>query len=224
MRQIIQSILDHLVSLLVKVEVEGLENVPREGGVMIAANHLSRMDAPILLTLPFKREIVALMADKYEKHWFFGWFGRTMGFIFIDRSKADFTAFRAAATVLKNGKLLAIAPEGTRSKDRRMLEGKPGVILLANKTGVPVIPASVIGTDVMLGKILTFRRPVVRVRISKPFTIPALDRERRDEQLQEWTDELMCRIAVLLPESYHGFYSNHPRLKALLAEMPQEYA
>ncbi|MCE1252058.1 MAG: 1-acyl-sn-glycerol-3-phosphate acyltransferase [Anaerolineae bacterium] len=221
-REIVQSILDHLVRLLVSVEVEGLENIPMQGGVMIAANHLSRMDAPILLTLPVKREVVALMAEKYEKHWFFGWFGRTMGFIFIDRSKADFSAFRTAASALKNGLLLAIAPEGTRSKDRRMLEGKPGVILLAHKTGVPIIPASVVGTDVMLKKIFTLQRPKVKVRIGTGFTIPPLERERRDEQLQEWTDELMCRIAVMLPEDYHGFYSNHPRLKALMAEQPQK--
>jgi 1-acyl-sn-glycerol-3-phosphate acyltransferase len=220
-RQIIQSIIRFLINHLVQVDVEGIENVPEQGGVIMAANHLSRMDAPTLVSLPVRKDAVALMADKYEKHWFFGWFGRTMNFIFIDRSKADFAAFRNAVTALKKGVALAVAPEGTRSKTASLNEGKPGIILLAYKSGVPIVPASVVGTETMLQKMLTLRHPRVVVRFGKPFMIPPLDRDRRDEQLQEWTDELMCRIAVMLPESYRGVYSNHPRLKALLAEPPQ---
>ena len=216
-RQLIQSIIRFLINLLVNIRLEGLEHIPAAGSFLLAANHISRMDAPVLISLPLRPDITAFMADKYQNHWFFGWFGRTMKFIFIDRSKADFSAFRDAIEVMKNGIPLAIAPEGTRSPTGRMLEGKPGVILLAIKTGAPCIPAAVTGTDKILKGIFTLRRPTIKISFGHPLVIPPLEREERDRQLQKWTDELMCRIAAMLPAERHGFYADHPRLKELLA-------
>ena len=212
-RRIVQSTIRFIIRLLVNLEVEGMENVPLQGGFLMAANHVSRMDAPVLISLPVRPDITAFLAEKYEKHWFFGWFGRTMNFIFIDRSRADMGALRGAVKVIKNGTPLAIAPEGTRSITGSLNEGKQGVILLAFLAGVPIIPSAVTGTDSILKKVFTLHRPTVRVVFGKPMLIPPLQRENREQQMQELLEDLMCRIAAMLPPEKRGFYADHPRLK-----------
>ena len=220
-RRIVQSTIRFIIRLLVNLEVEGMENVPLQGGFLMAANHVSRMDAPVLISLPVRPDITAFLAEKYEKHWFFGWFGRTMNFIFIDRSRADMGALRGAVKVIKNGTPLAIAPEGTRSITGSLNEGKQGVILLAFLAGVPIIPSAVTGTDSILKKVFTLHRPTVRVVFGKPMLIPPLQRENREQQMQELLEDLMCRIAAMLPPEKRGFYADHPRLKEFLAHPPE---
>jgi 1-acyl-sn-glycerol-3-phosphate acyltransferase len=219
-RQIVQSTIRFLINLFARLEVAGAENVPAQGGFLMSANHVSRMDAPVLISLPIRPDVTAFLAEKYEKHWFFGWFGRTMGFIFIDRSRADMGALRGAVDLIKKGTPLAVAPEGTRSKTGGMNEGKPGVILLAFLAGAPIIPAAVTGTDTMLKKMLTLQHPTVRVTFGKAMVIPPLQRENREQQMQQLLEELMCRIAAMLPEKQRGYYADHPRLKEFLANPP----
>lgn len=197
-------------------EFIGLENVPASGGIIVATNHMSRIDIPLLFCLPVRPDITALVTDKYQSYPFFKWFTITAGGIWIDRTKADFTAFRLAAEVIAEGRALGIAPEGTRS-DGELLEGKSGTVLLALKTGAPVIPVGISGTDMVNDEWKHFRKPHLAVHIGPPLTFAPLERDRREEHLQEYTTELMCQIAALLPEKYHGFYRGHPRLKEILA-------
>jgi 1-acyl-sn-glycerol-3-phosphate acyltransferase len=120
---------------------------------------------------------------------------------------------------MKEGNTLVIAPEGTRSRVGTLLEGKPGVSYLATKLNRPIVPVAICGTEdkVFWGNLKRLRRNHVIVRAGPAFTLPPLPRENREEVLRQYTDEIMCRIAVLLPEKYHGFYKNHPRLRELLA-------
>jgi 1-acyl-sn-glycerol-3-phosphate acyltransferase len=122
---------------------------------------------------------------------------------------------------MENNGLLPIAPEGTRSASGKLLEGKPGATYIAAKTGALVYPAAVIGTDdaVALPRLKRLQRAQIEVWLGEPFRVPPLPRKDKDEFLQKWTDELMCRIAVMLPEERWGYYAEHPRLKALLKEL-----
>lgn len=226
-RQTLQSILKSLLTAVSKVHYLGTENVPKEGGLLVATNHMSRADSLLLFINPARKDITALVADKYKKFPVFNWVLYTAEVIWLDRDKADFTAFRLAADVVKQGKALGIAPEGTRSQNARLQEGKPGTVLLALKTGVPIVPVGIAGTETYFRKLSRLRRPEVTVRFGEPFIIPPLDRSNRDEAMQRHTDEIMCRIAALLPPSYRGFYADHPRVKELLAmeeEVPQPAA
>ena len=94
-----------------------------------------------------------------------------------------------------------------------------GVSYLASKTGALVLPAAVIGTEdaVVKSKLLHLQPVPVTIWIGEPFTIPPISGGNRREKLQEYTDEIMCHIAALLPEERRGYYTNHPRLKELLA-------
>lgn len=209
-------IVDRLLRILAHVEFENQEYLPSKGAVILATNHMSRFDIPLLGITPTRPDIRPLVADKYLENALLRWFSEQAGAIWIDRSRADFTAFREALAFLKEGGCLGIAPEGTRSQVGKLLEGKSGTVLLAVKTGVPIVPAGISGTDTAVAVLKKLRRPHLKVKYGEPFTLPPLSREHREEDLQRSTDEVMCRIAALLPERYHGFYSGHPRLKELL--------
>ncbi len=217
-KETLRSILQFLFRHLTRLEYYNLENIPTTGPIILATNHLSRLDIPLLLINPVRSDTTALVTDKYLHYPIFRWFTKTAGGIWLDREHADFAAISTSREVLKEGMMLGIAPEGTRSKTKELLEGKPGTILIALRSGAPIVPTGLFGTEDSMSQILTLRRPRIIVRIGKPFYIPPLDRETRSEQLKYWTDELMLRIAALLPEKYHGFYRGNPRIKALQAE------
>ncbi|MFH2039501.1 MAG: lysophospholipid acyltransferase family protein, partial [Chloroflexota bacterium] len=119
---------------------------------------------------------------------------------------------------LKAGGLLAIAPEGTRSKSEALQEGKPGVAFLASKVNIPIIPVALTGTEdrIIKDNLKHFRRSHIIIQVGKPFNLPAINNKDRETSLHMATDEIMCQIAAMLPEKYRGFYSEHQRLKELL--------
>ncbi|HMN60127.1 MAG TPA: lysophospholipid acyltransferase family protein [Anaerolinea sp.] len=196
----------------------GTENLPKEGGVIVATNHMSRIDTMLLFINPARTDITALVADKYQKYPLFKWVLDTGGIIWLDRENADFGALRAAVEALKKGLALGIAPEGTRSDTAQLLEGKPGTVLVALRANVPIVPVGIACSEDFFSKAFTLRRPKMPLSFGKPFTFEPLSRDNRDEQMARYTTEIMCRIAAQLPEKYHGFYSGHPRIKELLAQ------
>ena len=215
-RKTLQKIIRYLFDHITRTTYYGLENLPAEGGVIVATNHMSRMDIPALFVNPKRTDITALVADKYTQYPGLGWIVRTAGVVYIDRERADFGAFRVAQEMIKNGVAMGIAPEGTRSESAALMEGKAGTLLLAIKSGAMVVPVGLAGTEDSFKKLFTFRKPVMHIRFGAPFTFAPIPRENRAEAVQAATDELMCRIAALLPPKYWGFYKDHPRLQQLI--------
>lgn len=220
-RETLQKIFDVLLHGLARLEFCGADNIPSQGGVLITTNHMSRIDTLLLFLTPTRKDITALVADKYKKYPVFNWILDTGGIIWLDRDKADFGAFRVAAEWLKAGVALGIAPEGTRSMTGQLLEGKPGTVLLAMKANVPIVPVAIAGTESFLHDLTRLRRPKVTLTFGRAYTMPPMDRDHRDEWMQKMTDEIMCRIAVLLPPRYWGFYKDHPLLMEMLAHKEQ---
>lgn len=217
-RETLQSIFRFLLTRLARVEFCGLEHLPPSGPIIVATNHMSRMDTLYLFINPARPDITALVADKYQKYPVFNWILNTAGVIWLDRSKADFGAFRLAVDVIKSGVSLGIAPEGTRSTTGQLQAGKQGTALLALKAGVPVVPVGISGSEEYFRRLLTLRRPNLRLTFGPPIHLPPLDRDNREESLQNMTDEIMCRIAILLPPKYWGYYKDHPRLMEMLVD------
>jgi 1-acyl-sn-glycerol-3-phosphate acyltransferase len=208
------------VKILTKTEFIDAHYVPPMGGpeaaVLLATNHMSRLDIPLLMMVPGRTDVICLAADKYKQYRLFKYILEASGSIWLDRNKADFTAMRVAAERLRQGVALGIAPEGTRSEVGALLEGKPGAVLLANKAGVPIVPIGIAGTENGTRMLKSLKRPHIVIRFGPPFTLPPIDRDDREAWLKQSTDEIMCRIAALLPSQYHGFYAGHPRLLELL--------
>jgi 1-acyl-sn-glycerol-3-phosphate acyltransferase len=99
-----------------------------------------------------------------------------------------------------------------------LITAKTGVAFLADKSNATIVPSCITGSEHSLKKIFTLQRPKVRVQFGEPFHLPPLDRKDRESSLRRNTDEIMCRIAALLPIAYRGAYADHPRLKELLGE------
>ncbi len=206
-----------ILRLTCKIEVIGLENVPAKGKCILAANHIGRLDATLVYHLIKRRDIILTPAEKYAQVAFFRWAAKSLNAIFLDRFNPDIGTLRAVMKRLQGGELLAIAPEGTRSKSETLIEGQPGTAYLAAKTGAQILPVALTGTEdrQVLANLRQLRRSLVRVHIGKPFTLPPIERKNRDTQLQQGTIEIMCQIAALLPDSYHGVYAHNPRITVI---------
>ncbi len=211
-----------LFKLLSDVDTQGLENIPGQAGAILAANHLGRLDAPLGFCLLERQDATSLVADTYKSSPFFSWIVNATDGIWINREEADLPAMRAARDWLKKGGLLGIAPEGTRSQSGKLNPAKTGVAYLADKVDVPIVPIAFYGTEKAFQELFRFKRPRIHVRFGKPFYLPPLDRKTREADMQRNTDEIMCRIAVMLPQEYRGAYENHPRLNELLQETSEE--
>jgi len=220
MRNFLRWLLRTLVNLIAKVEIHGYENVPPSGAFIIATNHLGMLDAAMLFYALSRWDVFIPVAEKWEEIAFLRWAGKYANFIFIDRFNPDLKAMRKIIGLMEAGNILVIAPEGTRSRTATMAEGKPGVSYLAAKLNRPILPVGLAGTEdkVVMDNIKRFRRSHIVVTAGKAFMLPPLPTKDRDAALKQDTDEIMCRIAALIPEKYRGVYAEHPRLKELLAQ------
>jgi len=201
------------------IQFSGLDNIPPTGGCILATNHLSRLDTPLILMAIDRNDLSALVTGKYRNNPLFALFVDVSDSIWINRDIADYKAIRAGLEHIKRVGILGIAPEGTRSRNGQLLEAKSGVALIAEKAGVPIVPVGIHGTEDTMSKLTHFQRPNIHVSFGKPFSLPPIDHKDRESSILRNTDEIMCRIAVLLPEKYHGYYSGHPRISELLQGM-----
>jgi len=221
-RKFIIFLLDTFFSITTRREITGIDNIPKEGTVILTGNHIGILDGIMVPTIPMLAKhpnLIVVVAEKYEAVPLFRWAVNNLNFMFIDRFNPDIRTMKKVLTQLNSNGILVIAPEGTRSPNASLIEGKSGSAYLAAKTGAQVVPFGVTGTEDSERRIRfkKFRRLDVKIRVGAPFKIPPLPKINREEFLQKYTDEIMCQIAALLPPSYRGVYADHPRLKEILA-------
>lgn len=213
----LRSIVRFIMKFITDIEVQGMEKLP-PGNVIVAANHLGRLDTAVLLCVIDREDIIMAIAEKYRDHPFFGAIGRAVNAIWLNRFEADFGALRQILARMEQGGMLVIAPEGTRSKTEALQEAKPGVVFLASKSGYPILPVALTGTEDrgIVENLKRFRRSKVMVKGGELMTIDIPKGKGREQAMRETTDEIMCQIGAMLPEKYRGVYAEHPRLKELL--------
>jgi 1-acyl-sn-glycerol-3-phosphate acyltransferase len=220
MKYFIRWLIRAVFNLAARVEVTGYEYLPKEGSFVIATNHLGIADAPIAFYALDRWDMFVLVGEKWNEKAFFRFLGKYFNFIFIDRFNPDIKALRHVIHVMEDNNILVIAPEGTRSRTGALIEAKPGVSYLATKLNRPIVPVALTGTEdtVLFGRLKRFHRAHITVTAGPAFTLPPLQKQNRDELLKQYTEEIMCHIAAILPEKYWGFYAEHPRLKELLEQ------
>ncbi len=184
----------------------------RTDPVVITGNHIGILDGMFIPTIPVIRDhpnLIVVVAEKYQESGIIGWGAEKLGFMFIDRFNPDVKTLKAVIRLLQENGMLIIAPEGTRSPNASLIEGKSGAAYLAAKTGATIVPFGNTGTDdaLLKSKLKKYKRLNVKINIGKPFTIPPLPQSgaERDEFLKTYTDEIMCQIASLLPEATAAF-------------------
>ena len=195
---------------------EGEENVPREGGVILAANHVSAIDTYVMpalmrrqVTFPAKAELFA--GDRGLSSKVVAWFLKAVGQVPLDRSggRASMDGLGPIVAAVKEGSVAGIFPEGTRSPDGRLYKGKTGVARLALATGAPVVPVGVVDTKVTgtkLGFIPWADHPVIR--FGTPLDFSAYAGREEDRKLVRWvTDEIMAAIQELTGQTYVDAYA-----------------
>jgi len=195
--------------LLARIEVVGREKVPRQGALIVASNHLNNADPPVLTIISPRR--LVFMAKYEALRWpAVGLLMRLAGAFPVRRFEADIGALRQASRILRQGEVLAMFPEGTRSNEGALGSAYPGTAFVALRTGTPILPIGISGTEtisfprVLFGAV-RLRRARVRVVIGDPFFLPPVSRITAEE-VSRCTDVVMSRIASLLPPSYRGQY------------------
>lgn len=198
-----------LLMLVTSRDVQGRENVPRKGPLIVASNHLSNGDPPIL-TVAIPRQIAWMAKAEWFKTPVIGRLFRMAGMIPVRRFEADLQALRRSQQVLRAGGALAMFPEGTRGGDKGLRAGEPGTALIALRTGTPIVPIAIWGTEHVKLPRDVVRRTRAHVRFGKPFTLEASSRRITRDDVARGTETIMREIAALLPERYRGVYAETP--------------
>jgi 1-acyl-sn-glycerol-3-phosphate acyltransferase len=219
---IFKAILKPLLSGVYSIRVEGRENLPKKGPAVIAANHVSFLDSFFIPLVVPRRKMTYLAKADYFKSWKTAWFFKSVGQIPTEREggKKSEAALYTALGVLKEGSLLGIYPEGTRSPDGRLYRGRTGVARLALAANVPVVPCGLIGTEKVMPKEAKFPklrgRIQVIVRFGKPLDFSRFaDKERDRFTLRSITDEIQYEIMRLSGQEYVNEYASRTATEVL---------
>ena len=210
-----RKVLDPLFAFAWNLEVSGVENIPVDGGAIIAPNHLSVIDHFVVgAALP--RRITYVGKAEYMDSWKTRHIFPALGMIPIDRGggSAAERALSAAARLLDDGELFGIYPEGTRSRDGLLHRGHTGVARLALRTGCPIVPCGLTGTDEVQPPDQSMPNlfGVMRVRFGRPVDVTRyLDRADDKLVLRQITDEVMYEIRGLSGQTYVDTYANKKR-------------
>lgn len=195
-----------LTWLITTIKIEGLENVPPTGPYILAVNHRGLMDSPVVfISIPAKR-IVPFAADKWGKAPIIGLLLKMMGTIFVARGEVDRKALGEAIKALKEGEVLGVAPEGTRSSTGVMQRAKPGIAYMATRANAPVLPMGISG-EVALRQLFRFKRLHLRIKIGPLIYLPPVSGPDKIAQLQTYADNIMIAIARLIDPELRGVYA-----------------
>jgi 1-acyl-sn-glycerol-3-phosphate acyltransferase len=198
-----------LTFLFMDATVTGMENFPLQGPAIVVINHLGDADV-VLLGASIPTTIDGIGKIELNEHWLVGPAFRAYGVIWVHRGRPDRKALRAALDGLAEGRMLALAPEGRQSVIGGLDEGTEGAAFLALKSGAPVVPIAMTGTENrnIYSQMKRLRRARVTLTVGKPFHLQEMP--DRQAMLQEGTRQIMKSLADLLPEAYRGNYKPPP--------------
>lgn len=189
MRIIIKFIFKIFAIIMYRPKIVGKENLPKEGGALLCPNHVSNLDAAVIVAM-FKRKVNVLAKEELFKNGFLCWIADLFGIYPVKRGKADMQAIKISLTLLKRNEILLMFPEGTRNGMEKGIKPKNGAVLIAVTAGKPIIPIGIQGSFKPFTKVI--------VNIGKPIDYSNLKEEVKDkEQATELTNELMEKIVYL---------------------------
>lgn len=194
------------LKLLARWQVDGSARCPRNGPLIVVANHVSYADPSFVgATLPRRLRFMAKQ-ELFDRK-FMGAHVRMFGSYPVRRFDADLGALRTSLDILASGDAIAIFPEGTRSKDSTMHRAYPGVGFIAVRSGAPVLPVAVHGTEALMRKSVFWKRPRVYATVGEPITF-ASEVRVRSADAEAATERIMGAIAALLPPPNRGVYAD----------------
>ncbi len=202
-----------IFSVLCRIDSQELEKVPKNGPAIVVLNHINFLDAPVIYACLFPRPAIGIAKQETWNNPLFAFLGNVWEAIPLNRNGVDRAALDRAHEALKQGKILVLAPEGTRNPLGTLQQGHPGVVSIALRSGAPIIPLGHTGAQDFWTNMKRFKRTKFHIRVGQPFYLDAsgdpsvaktgTTREKR----RKMADEIMKRIALVLPEWQHGVYS-----------------
>ncbi len=205
--RLLQRVMQWLIEALTRIEVRGIENIPTTGAFILAPNHLHVFDLPVAFAY-CPRQVCVFAANKWRDK-LGGWVMKLVTTtIFVARGEVDRRALTQALAVLNRGGVMAIAPEGTRSRTGGLLPGKSGVTYLAARADVPIIPTAMWGQEKVMPGWLRLRRAEVHLHFGAAIHLPVEAALLRAGELEAYTEQLMLALAAMLPAEYRGVYAD----------------
>ena len=200
-----------LTGLVCRVDEEQLKRVPWHGPLIIVANHINFIETPLVFVRLRPRPVTGFAKAEWWRNAFVRRLFDMWGAIPLRRGEGDVEAFRQALKALEDGKIMVLAPEGTRSGTGRLKRGQPGVALLALHSGAPILPLGFYGYENVWQNMRRLRRTDFRAAIGRPFRVRPVQGRVTPEIRQAISDQVMVQIALLLPEYYRGEYADSSR-------------
>ncbi len=195
-------------NIICNIEGDNLAQVPMRGPLILAVNHINSLEVPLLFAHLQPRRLIGLAKIETWDNKVMGWLFDLWESIPIRRGEADLEAIRRCLAALSDGDILGVAPEGTRSYDGKLLSGQAGIVMIALHSGAPILPIAHWGGEDFKKNAKHFKRTNFHIRVGKPFTLDANGEKMHGKIRQAMVDEIMCQIAILMPEAYRGKYVN----------------
>lgn len=194
------------LSLFTRWQVKGKENIPSQGPLLVVANHLNLADPP-LVSVSLNRKAMFMAKEELFRSKFSNYFISSFGAFPVHRGQLDRKALRQADKILAEGLALVMFPEARRSKNTQLQPAFPGSALIALRSGAPILPVAITGTEKMKGAFWILHRPRLTVSIGHPFHLPSVNGKVSKTELAELTNFIMGHIAELLPVEYRGGFA-----------------
>ncbi len=204
----VNGVIKVLTDIFLRIDDHELVNVPLQGPLIVIANHVNFLEVPIVYIHLMPRPVTGLVKIETWDSFSLGWIFRLWGGIPIHRGEADLEAMRLSLEALKQDKILGLSPEGTRSNDGKLQKAHGGVVVLALKSGVPILPIVTFGGEYFHHNWKRLRRTDFFIKVGRQFYLDDHGERVTKEIRQAMTDEMMYQMALLLPPQNRGVYSN----------------
>lgn len=191
-----------------RVDDSQWDKIPEKGPYIMAVNHINFMEIPVMYTHLVPRPMTGFVkAESFDKI-AYGWLFKLWNGIPVQRGAADMSAMRAGIETLEAGKILVIAPEGTRTGHGRLIEGQPGIVIVALKARVPILPVVYYGHEDLWHNVKRLRRTDFYVNAGRPFYLDSGGMRVTKTVRRQMVNEIMYQLARLLPEKNRGHYAD----------------
>lgn len=193
-------------SILCRIDAPDIHKIPMRGPLIVFSNHTGQIEVAVLFGHLQPRPITGWAKAESWDNAFFRWLFDLWGLIPVRRGEADTSALRKALAALEKGNIFGIAPEGTRNVSGRLKRAHPGAVMLAFRAGVPLLPVAHWGGEDFRNNLPRLKRTDFHIRVGDPFCLDVEGVRITKEIRQQIVDEMMYRLAELLPKEYRGEY------------------
>ncbi|MDX1378605.1 MAG: lysophospholipid acyltransferase family protein [Anaerolineales bacterium] len=193
-------------NILCRIDAPNIQDFPQKGPLIVISNHTGQLEVAVFFGQLASRPLSGWAKMEAWNNAFLNWLFDLWGLIPVRRGEADTSALRKAIKALNEGYIFGIAPEGTRNKTGQLKRALPGAVLLASRSNAPILPLVHWGGEDFLRNLAHLKRTDFHIRVGKPFKLDLDGVKLTREIRQQIADEMMLRIAELMPPEYHGAY------------------